>query len=65
MFAYDAEVLKQEYRLLQERQSYPGPQGSANPGLKQLEPQLVNMIQKLENIQQLNDKAKRNEIYKE
>lgn len=50
MFAYDAEVLKQEYRLLQERQAQPGPQGSSNPGLKQLEPQLVTMIKKLENI---------------
>ena len=63
MFQYDQEVLKQELNNLIEKNKKGELKQETN--FKQLDGQLTNMIAKLDQIQGLNNQAKKNDVFKE
>ena len=62
MFMYDQEVLKTEHKQLTDRNTGPGQHTET---FKTTEAILSTMILKLDQIQSLNDQAKKNEQFKE
>lgn len=61
MFMFDQQVLKHEHKVLVEKNT----NGVQSATYKQTEQTISNMIVKLDQIQTLNNQAKKNDIYKE